>query len=160
FLYAASNLGSLGGLLAYPVLVEPLLRLRTESYVWAGGYATLVILMAACAAVMWRSDPAPGAARDAAAGTSAIPWRTPLRWRALAAVPASLLVSVTGWITTDFAIPLLWVVPLAIYLATFVLTFAQRPIVSHGLMVRVLPFAIIPPLLLAAGHVLETLDLI
>src|SRR5262249_4614572 len=121
FLYAASNLGSLGGLLAYPVLVEPLLRLGAQSYVWAGGFATLVILMAACAAVMWRSDAAPGAARDAAAGTSAIPWRTRLRWLALAAVPASLLVSVTGWITTDFAIPLLWVVPLAIYLATFVL---------------------------------------
>jgi hypothetical protein len=69
----------------------------------------------------------------------------------LAAVPASLLVSVTSYVTTDFAVPLFWIAPLAIYLATFVFVFARRPILSHRLMSTLLPFAVVVPLVLAAG---------
>jgi hypothetical protein len=78
----------------------------------------------------------------------------------LAAVPASLLVSVTSYVTTDFAVPLFWIAPLAIYLATFVLVFARRPILSHRLMSALLPFAVVVPLVLAAGQVRESLTLL
>jgi hypothetical protein len=75
-------------------------------------------------------------------------------------VPASLLVSVTSYVTTDFAVPLFWIAPLAIYLATFVLVFARRPILSHRLMSALLPFAVVVPLVLAAGEVSESLYLL
>jgi hypothetical protein len=161
FLYASSNLGSLGGLLAYPLLIEPLLRLSTQSHIWTIGYVVLVALIVVCAGRVWRAravsrqvDPAVGAK------ASPVSWATRLRWLALAAVPASLLVSVTSYVTTDFAVPLFWIAPLAIYLATFVIVFARRPILSHRLMSALLPFAVVVPLVLAAGQVRESLYLL
>ena len=164
FLYASSNLGSLGGLLAYPLLIEPLLRLRTQSHIWTIGYVVLVALIVVCASRVWRARAVSKQAnpkRDAV-GVKASPvsWPTRLRWLALAAVPASLLVSVTSYVTTDFAVPLFWIAPLAIYLATFVLVFARRPILSHRLMSALLPFAVVVPLVLAAGEVRESLYLL
>src|SRR5262249_26611736 len=117
FLYAASNLGSLGGLLAYPLLIEPLLRLRTQSDIWTIGYIVLVALIVVCASRVWRTravsnraDHEPNAVE---AKASPVSWLTRLRWLALAAVPASLLVSVTSYVTTDFVAPLFWIAPLA-----------------------------------------------
>jgi hypothetical protein len=89
-----------------------------------------------------------------------VSWPTRLRWLALAAVPASLLVSVTSYVTTDFAVPLFWIAPLAIYLATFVLVFARRAILSHRLMSALLPFAVVVPLVLATGEVNKSLYLL
>lgn len=157
FLYASSNLGSLGGLLAYPLLIEPLFRLRTQSHIWTTGYVVLVALIVVCASRVWRGRVVSKQAkpkRDAKA--SSVSWPVRIRWLVLAAVPASLLVSVTSYVTTDFAVPLFWVVPLAIYLATFVLVFARRPILSHRLMSALLPFAVVVPLMLAAGQVRES----
>jgi hypothetical protein len=83
----------------------------------------------------------------------AAPWRLRLRWLALAAVPSALLLAVTAHITTDLAaVPLLWVIPLALYLLTFVLTFARRPWLAHGWMVRAQPFLLIPLALLFSGN--------
>ena len=161
FLYAASNLGSLGGLLAYPLLIEPLLRLRTQSYIWTSAYVVLVVLIVVCAGRVWRARAASRQV-DPALGDKASPvsWATRLRWLALAAIPASLLVSVTSYVTTDFTVPLFWIAPLAIYLATFVLVFARRPILSHRLMSALLPFAVVVALVLAAGLVRESLHLL
>lgn len=164
FLYAASNLGSLGGLLAYPVLIEPLLRLHTQSHIWTMGYVVLVALIVVCASRVWRVQAVSKQAnpkRDAlGAKASPVLWPTRLRWLALAAVPASLLVSVTSYVTTDFTVPLFWIAPLATYLTTFVLVFARRPIFSHRLMSALLPFAVAVPLILAAGNVRESLYLL
>ena len=164
FLYAASNLGSLGGLLAYPLLIEPMLRLRTQSHIWTMGYVVLVALLVVCASRMWRVRAVSKQAnrkRDAlGVKASPVSWPTRLRWLALAAVPASLLVSVTSYVTTDFTVPLFWIAPLAIYLATFVLVFARRPIFSQRLMSSLLPFAVAVPLVLAAGNVRESLYLL
>src|ERR1043166_3859139 len=164
FLYAASNLGSLGGLLAYPLLIEPLLRLRTQSHIWPIGYVARVALMVVCASRGWRARAVSNQAnpkRDTVgAKASSVSWPRRLRWLALAAVPASLLVSVTSYVTTDFAVPLFWIAPLAIYLVTFVLVFARRSILSHRLMSALLPFAVVVPLVLAAGQVRESLDLL
>jgi hypothetical protein len=147
FLYAASNLGSLVALLGYPLIVERFLSLADQSVSWRWGYVVLVLLLLACAAAVWTTSRAVPAAEhgerdtaDAAAVTSS----DRLRWLGLAAVPVSLMLSVTTYISTDVAaIPLLWVIPLAIYLTTFILTFARRPLVPPALFRRVMPVSLV-----------------
>jgi spermidine synthase len=123
-LYAASNLGSFAGLLSYPLLVEPLLTLQQQSLLWTGGYALLVLLVAVCALTI------PAAAVEAAPQEDAGPAPTRsqlLWWVVLAAVPSGLMLSTTTHLTTDIvALPLLWVVPLGLYLLSFVVAFARR----------------------------------
>jgi SAM-dependent methyltransferase len=125
FLFAASNLGSFGGLLAYPLLIEPHLTLASQRSWWSGGFFVFVALTATCALSVRRSSRP--AREQVGAGLTARPGRAQvLRWTALAFLPSSLMLGVTSHISTDVAaIPLLWVVPLAIYLATFVLAFAR-----------------------------------
>jgi SAM-dependent methyltransferase len=123
-LYAASNLGSFAGLLSYPLLVEPLLTLEQQSLLWSAGYALLVLLVALCAVTI------PAAAVEAAPAEDDGPAPTRGRvalWIALAAVPSGLMLSTTTHLTTDIvALPLLWVVPLGLYLLSFVVAFAER----------------------------------
>jgi hypothetical protein len=143
FLYGASNAGSLAGLLAYPLLLEPLMRLGNQSRLWSYGYTSFVVMTAACAALVWsRHSPNPDLAPvEAVRSFSDHRWRQHLRWIALAFVPSSLMLGVTTALTTDVpAIPLIWVLPLALYLASFVLVFAKRPLVSHQWLIRRLPF--------------------
>jgi SAM-dependent methyltransferase len=141
WLYAASNLGSMLALLGYPFVMEPRLRLAEQSRVWAAGYAVLV----ASAYALWRLAPAdaPAAADEPAAEAAPLPGRVKAGWVALAFIPSSLLLSVTTFITTDVApVPLLWVVPLALYLLTFTLAFASRPPLKHRWMLAAQPFFI------------------
>jgi hypothetical protein len=148
FLYAASNAGSLIALLGFPLLLEPNLTLGRQSRAWAIGYGLLALLVVACAAIALR-----GVGR---AGTSHVPTAQAspetlsehlsterrLRWLLLAFVPSSLVLGVTTYITTDLvAVPLLWVIPLSLYLLSFVLVFARRRRLSRGLLARVLPGA-------------------
>jgi len=147
FLYGASNLGSLLALLGYPLFVERWLRLGDQTRWWAWGYAALALLIAACAAAVWRTPDAASIvdteAPDAATESSALTWRDRASWMALAAMPVSFMLSVTTYISTDIsAIPLLWIIPLTLYLLTFVVAFAPRTIVSSRPLVRVLPFAL------------------
>ncbi|HXA70845.1 MAG TPA: fused MFS/spermidine synthase [Stellaceae bacterium] len=127
FLYAASNIGSLGALLAFPVAVEPMLGLGLQTRAWAIGYAALAALILACASLA-RSGGEAAKTEDAAPDAApAHPWRERALWLALAAVPSSLLAGTTTKITTEAAAgPLFWVVPLALYLLTFALAFARR----------------------------------
>ena len=121
FLYAASNLGSFGALLAYPFLVEPLWDLRAQGRLWTGGYIGLLAVWAVCA---WRTRCGTRVPQEASAAPG---WGARLRWAALAAVPSSLMLGATTTITIDIApVPLLWVAPLAIYLATYVGAFSAR----------------------------------
>ncbi len=147
FLYAASNAGSLLALLGYPLLVEPNSALSEQWRLWAAGHALVALLLLACAALAVReARPVPGTA-DPAARAPVAPgmWA---RWLALAFVPSSLSLAVTQLLSTDVAaVPLLWVVPLAIYLLTFILAFAQRvhvPLraVSWGLAAVAVPMAL------------------
>jgi hypothetical protein len=125
-LYAASNLGSFAGLMAYPLLAEPLLSLERQSIAWSLGYALLVLLVLACA---WSRK---GVAAAFPAGSESrhgprIGWRRIAHWIALSAVPSGLMLSTTTHLTTDiFAMPLLWVIPLGIYLVSFVIAFADN----------------------------------
>ena len=121
-LYAASNLGSFAGLISYPLLVEPLMTLAEQSYLWTGLYALLVLLVIGCAVTV------PGHAVEALPEETAPPptWPQIFTWVALAAVPSGLMLSTTTHLTTDIvAIPLLWVFPLGLYLLSFVVAFAR-----------------------------------
>src|SRR5436190_4636970 len=107
-LYAASNLGSLLALLAYPLLVEPLATLAHQRLGWSAAYAAFLLLMATLAVVVARAPGVSiGPAREA---TRSVSWRDRIVWIALAAIPSSLMLGVTTYITTDVAsAPFLWV---------------------------------------------------
>jgi len=155
FLYAASNAGSLLGLLAYPLLLEPALGLSAQTRLWASWYRLLVLLVLACAALVWRASAPAGVAAgepapsDAAQHSGAedfdhVDSRRRLQWAALAFVPSSLMLGVTTELTTDIPpIPLMWVLPLSLYLLSFILVFTRRPLLSHRWLVGRLPLAIL-----------------
>lgn len=130
-LYAASNLGSLLALAAYPTVIEPLLGLRAQSLIWSIAYAGFVLVLGAAAVAAWRTPAAPvQAAAETMAGAS---WRDRIRWLLLAAAPSSLLLGVTSAITSDVAsVPFLWVLPLELYLLAFVIAFAVKPLGPPG----------------------------
>jgi len=133
-LYAASNLGSFLALLAYPVVIEPLMSLSGQRAGWSGGYAAFMLIVVALAVVIWRrrliSDAASAAEPAPLAVSPAIPWREKGLLILLAAAPSSLMLGVTEYLSTDVAsAPFLWVVPLALYLLTFVIAFQTRPVI-------------------------------
>lgn len=166
FLYAASNVGSMLALLSYPLLVEPNLGLLDQSWLWALGYGLLLLLMAACAVGLWRAPrgvtaPDQRPAATVAQPASGLTARRRLRWVLLSFVPSSLMLSVTTYLSTDIAaIPLLWVIPLALYLLTFILVFATRPPLPHWLMVRTLPFALLPLVIVLAARATQPISLL
>ncbi|HET7124363.1 MAG TPA: class I SAM-dependent methyltransferase [Bradyrhizobium sp.] len=144
FLYASSNIGSFLALLSYPVLLEPMFTLRTQNLMWTGGYALLIVLIGACGVLLLRS-PATAyiVAQTDETEAPAPPWRLRARWIFLAAVPSGLLIAVTAHISTDIAAaPLLWVLPLSLYLLTWVLVFQSRPLLPHQSMLRLQPLAV------------------
>jgi hypothetical protein len=153
FLYASSNIGSFLALLSYPVLLEPMFTLRTQNLIWTGGYGLLILLIAACGVLLLKS-PANAAALNMPADDAEAPapsWLLLARWIFLAAVPSGLLIAVTAHISTDVAAaPLLWVLPLSLYLLTWVLVFQSRPLLPHWLMLLLQPVAIAGVVLLLA----------
>jgi hypothetical protein len=148
FLYAASNAGSLSALLAYPLLVEPNLPLPLQSRLWAAGLALMVAGIAVC----WLGcQLRPGAAVQGVRVRQRTDAADRLRWVGYAFVPSALLLAVTAHITTDLAAaPLFWVVPLALYLLTFILAFASRPPLPRPLMLKVQLYLLIPLIVISA----------
>jgi SAM-dependent methyltransferase len=147
YLYAASNLGSFAGLISYPALVEPTLPLAAQSWGWTAGYALLVVLVAGAAAARWHGR-AETHEDDAASAEPRPTWRRQIHWLLIAAVPSGLMLSTTTHLTTDIvAMPLLWVLPLGLYLLSFVIAFStmERPI-------QIITF-IAPSTLLAVGGI-------
>ena len=154
FLYAASNVGSFASLLLYPLLLERWLPMDQQTSLWRIGYGVFVLMMAACAVIFLRSrgnaphsisdidaQPAITALSKTAARLSI---RQRLHWVLLAFIPSSWMLGVTQFLTTDLApIPLLWIVPLALYLLTFVLAFATKPLLQEDFWKRLLPFLIL-----------------
>jgi len=127
-LYAASNAGSFIGLLAFPLLFEPRLRLGEQSGLWTAIFLAAVFLTLACGWIAWKRTNSGSAllSSDEAEAFPAPTWRVRLRWLALAFVPSSLLLGVTTFLSTDVAAtPLLWVIPLSLYLLTFVIVFGR-----------------------------------
>ena len=128
--YAFGNAGSLAALVAYPLIVEPVSSLTQQFTAWKWGCWSFVAAMSSCAVLAARSTPANVADRNA----SSVPWdaranetlATALLWVALSAIPSSLMLGVTAYLSTDIAaVPLLWVVPCALYLLTLIASFSR-----------------------------------
>ncbi len=144
FLYGASNFGSLIALLAYPVAIEPVLGLSRQAAVWTTGFLSLGMLIAVCGLLVLparnSASTAMPAAADVDASAAAVSWSRCLAWVWLAAIPSGLLVSFTSYMTTDIAsAPFLWVLPLALFLATFIMVFRDQPMLPHHLLLRAQP---------------------
>ena len=120
--FALSNVGSMLALLSYPVLVEPNLANRYQAWTWSGGYALFVAL---CGFIAYRSRNAAPRMESASEETGPAPTlRANLQWVALAAAASALLLGVTNHLSQNVAaIPFLWIVPLTLYLLSFILCF-------------------------------------
>ena len=138
-LYAASNLGSFAGLIFYPLLLEPLLPVSGQRLLWSIGYALLLVLLAGCAAMLWKhkGQGARTPVRRPDSGSVA-------RWAWLAFIPSGLMLATTLFLTTDIMpMPLLWVVPLGLYLLSFTIAFSARGRVA-ALLSLVAPYLLVP----------------
>ncbi len=155
FLYAASNAGSMVALLGYPLVIEPWLPLRGQAWLvqtslWSIGYGGLVVLIAGCACVLRRNRNVIREGAKPVTGSLAGPPgetvspKEMLRWVALACVPSSMLLGSTTYLTLNVAaIPLLWVIPLALYLLSFIIVFGKWSAANHRIMVMALPILLL-----------------
>jgi len=163
YLYAASNTGSLVGLLGYPLLIEPWVAAPTQQWAWAIGIGVYALLVLLCAVAVFRHRGAANAepSLPLALSERRIPSRRIARWVALAALPSSLLLGVTTHLSTDLApVPLLWAVPLALYLLSFVLVFARWPDRMHRLVGRITPMLILFVVMTLLTHAAEPMGLV
>jgi SAM-dependent methyltransferase len=151
FLYAASNAGSMLALLGYPLLVEPSLGLTDQRWWWSGAFLLAALLAVACGVAMLRrpgiapaADPPTGSATEPASNEPRRQWTLRARWIALAAVPSSLMLGATQYLTSDIgSFPLLWVLPLSLYLLTWIIAFTRAgPLATHVAGVLMLPAAV------------------
>ena len=139
-LYAASNLGSFGGLIAYPLIVEPLFQVSVQSWVWSAGYAVLALLVVLCALQL---KPNTQSATSETVSTPKPAARLIAKWILLAAIPSGLMLSTSLHLTTDIvAMPLMWVLPLGLYLLSFSVAFAENRAMADGI-TRLAPFFIL-----------------
>ncbi len=164
FLYAASNAGSLLALLAYPFLIEPNLGLFAQSQTWRTSFLVLAMFVPACGLLaLGRGRKAPASDRKMAEPETAPPGvgrlapapARPIFWLALVFIPSTWLMGVTAYLTTDLAsIPLMWIIPLALYLLSFILAFSRWQRALTRLARAALPSLIVPlALVLSAGFV-------
>jgi len=138
-LYAASNLGSFAALIAYPLAIEPYLTVKEQTQFWAMGFAALAVLIAGASLLVTRRPILDSGRATGAVATARQRWA----WIALAAIPVGLVISVTSYIATDIAsAPFVWVVPLALYLLTFVATFRETPWLRPHTVANLVPFPI------------------
>lgn len=144
-LYALSNLASMLALLSYPVLVEPVWPLGTQTWIWSAGYALFVVSCVATA--LLSSGHMAQAQVEAAAVEPEAPrpgWRECALWVGLAATPSILLLAMTRHLTQDVApVPFLWVLPLAIYLLSFILCFDAPRYYVRPVFLAALPVALL-----------------
>lgn len=138
FLFAVSNGGSLLALLSYPLFLEPAFSLSRQNRIWVVMYVVFLVLSLGCVLVLWTSlrsekvEPAPSV--EVTAKSSRLTFKRRLYWVLLAFIPSSLLFGVTTYVTTEIApTPLLWTIPLALYLVTFILAFAGKTLLPDQL---------------------------
>ncbi len=150
FLFAASNLGSLVGLLAYPLWIERVIGLSQQAFMWRSAYIALVIMVCLCCALLPRVAASALRAHFAPV-LQDITWRQRILWMLLAFVPSSLMIGVTSYVTLDSSLfPLVAIMPLALYLLTFIIAFARRSsllpvwlLYAHPLSIALLVFLLV-----------------
>lgn len=144
FLYVASNLGSMIALISYPFLIEPNLNLILQSDFWAVGFWILGGLVFVLASKLWKTTEQIGNASFSTDNSLPVEFSIKYKWILLSFIPSSLLFGVTTFLSTDIAtVPLLWIVPLTIYLLTFIIVFSKKPIFSHELITKAMPIMIV-----------------
>lgn len=143
FLYASSNLGSMTSLIAYPFLIEPFLGIVDQSVKWSFGYSLLIAFILLSALFVWKHAPKQTKkdkekAAQKLQDTEVITHKRRAIWILLAFLPSSLMLGVTTYITTDLAsVPLIWIVPLALYVGTFIIVFARKPWITYGASLKI-----------------------
>jgi hypothetical protein len=161
WLYSASNVGSFVALLAFPILFEPMIPLGRQTAIWKVAYAIVAALMTACAVSVLRASSSADAQHHTESDSqSAPPLTAPpltagtrLRWLALSFAPSTLMLGVTTYLSTDVApVPLLWVLPLACYLLTFIVAFGWYSDAMHTTVRRLLPSVLLPLVLLIVSQ--------
>ncbi|MCK5828826.1 MAG: fused MFS/spermidine synthase [Methylococcales bacterium] len=146
YLYAASNAGSMIALLSYPFFLEPNIGLLDQRIFWSIGFGFLCLLVAGCAFILWRNQQTTSVENVVELDTAEeLSLSKKLHWFALAFVPSSLLLGLTNFISTDIAsAPLLWIIPLTLYLLTFILVFSKWTDKIHSIMVWIQPVVLLP----------------
>jgi len=141
-------------LISYPTLIEPYFRLAEQSRAWTGGYILLVACIVCCALATRKyrtgclpEEPEGERQRAAQCAADNVDTRLTLRqrsrWVLLAFVPSSLMLGVTTFLSTDVAaIPLFWVIPLALYLLSFIIVFARVENLIRRVMAALLPVSL------------------
>lgn len=167
FLYAASNAGSLLTLCAYPVFIEPNLLLDTQTSAWTIGYGLLILMILVCGglSVLNRSKSTPSESAPDSVNAPAnitITLKTALFWILLAFIPSSLMLGVTSYMTNNIAsAPFLWIIPLALYLLTFVIVFMRKPIIKYTQLAWLFPTVVIAaiyfPIIKGIPHIISIL---
>lgn len=141
FLYVASNIGSFSGLLLYPLIIEQSLSLSAQSHYFTWFYCALIVLGVACLLCAGQEPVTEKTAETAVAPASTQDY---LRWTMLSFVPSSLLLGVTYYITTDImSVPMMWVLPLSLYLLTFILAFSRKNIIPQSFVQALHPWAVL-----------------
>jgi hypothetical protein len=144
FLYAASNAGSLIALLSYPFLIEPAITLYGQRRLWSVGYLVLILIVALAATYLRAGARSFGPVSESTGLGPRIAARTMVRWTLLAFVPSSFFLALTTYITTDIAaVPLLWIIPLVLYLLSFTIVFGRRRWISQSVLLRWQPIGLI-----------------
>jgi hypothetical protein len=145
YLYAASNIGSLLALLSYPFIIEPNIGLSAQKLIWSAGYIALILFVAACAWYFVRNYQQQEVSEQLEIEPEAPSVLTKLHWLALAFVPSSLLLGLTNFVSTDIAaVPLLWIIPLTLYLLSFVLVFSRWAKPVHRVSLFLQPIVLLP----------------
>jgi hypothetical protein len=144
FLYAASNTGSLLALLSYPFLIEPTITLKGQTRFWSLGFIVLVGLVLLAATYLRTNSASALNVKESGAPVARVGRRTMLRWTLLAFVPSSFFLALTTYTTTDVAaVPLLWIIPLVLYLLSFTIVFGRRTWISQSVLIRWQPIGLI-----------------
>lgn len=153
FLYSASNAASLIILCAYPFVIEPNTRLGGQTFSWAIGYAALLGMLLMTAFVLLRRL-APISSETTSQTTLVVSsWKQKAFWIFLAFLPSSLMLGVTSYMTNNIAsTPFLWIMPLALYLLTFVIVFASKPLVTANGLAKLFPWVVIVGFILIAPN--------
>jgi hypothetical protein len=146
FLYAASNVGSLVALLAFPIVMEPLVPLQRQQSLWHISYVVVAAVLTMCAVVVFRQAPENSSATMAdqdSIDRPSVGQRA--RWLSLSFAPSALMLAVTTYLSTDVAaVPLMWVVPLGLYLLTFIVAFGSGSASWGAIAARLLPVIVLP----------------
>jgi spermidine synthase len=140
FLYAVSNAGSLIALVAYPLIIEPRIGVGTQSLWWLAGFGALSLMVFTASGLVWRTARSAPEAREEADEKDAPSWQSRFFWLAAAFVPSALMSAVTSHILLNLAsVPFLWILPLAVYLITFMMAFGRKIRLSYSTLSKISP---------------------